>query len=455
MKTPRTRSADVVIIGAGLAGLSAADQLAGQGHDVVVLEGRDRVGGRIRTIEIAGVQVDAGATWVAPDHDAMHDLIGRLGGRTVPQFHQGKGIISFDGRRRTESLTALAPWVALDIARIMNALQKIVDSLPVAETWTHPRAVEYDAISLGEWLTRKRALKGTRKFIGMVSLVHWGAHPGDLSLFNALRYIKTLGGLEHMLAVEGGDQQDRILGTAHSLVAEFAQTLGSRVVVDAPARRITTAADRVVVEAGAETIEARYAIVTAAPAHRTAIEFIPALPEPHYGLSRSWRLGALSKAFVAYDRPFWRSKGLSGEAVSDDETVFLTFDVSPDPDGPGILMVFCDARGFDAHDRDERSRRVVRHLTHLYGDEARRIIGYEDFAWGNDEFAPGGPNPAVAPRTWTSFGHLLREPVGLIHWAGTETADQFSGTMNGAILSGRRAATEVATRLSASGPARR
>lgn len=109
----------------------------------------------------------------------------------------------------------------------------------------------------------------------------------------------------------------------------------------------------------------------------------------------------------------------------------------------------------DAHDRDERSRRVVRHLTHLYGDEARRIIGYEDFAWGNDEFAPGGPNPAVPPRTWTSFGHLLREPVGLIHWAGTETADQFSGTMNGAILSGRRAATEVATRLNASGPIRR
>ncbi|MFD5214488.1 flavin monoamine oxidase family protein [Microbacterium sp. NPDC058345] len=447
MNTTLTGSFDVVIVGAGLAGLTAADQLTQQGYDVVVLEGRDRVGGRIRTTEIAGVPVDAGATWVAPDHDAMHALIKRFDGQTVPQFHDGKGVISFNGRRKPESLTALAPWVALDIARIMNALQKIVDTLPVADTWKHPKAHEYDAMSLGEWLTSKRALKGTRKFIAMVSTVHWGAPLSDISLFNALRYIKTLGGLEHMLAVEGGDQQDRILGTVHSLVSRFAETLGHRVIVNAPVRKITTDGDHVTVEAGDEIIQARRVIVTAAPSHRSAIEFAPPLPEQHYGLSRSWRLGALSKAFVAYDRPFWRSEGLSGEGVSDDETVFLTFDVSPGPDGPGILMVFCDARGFDGYDRDERSQRVIRHLMHLYGDEAKRIIGYEDFSWGTDTFAPGGPNPAVGPGVWTAFGRFLREPVGLTHWAGTETADQYSGTMNGAILSGQRVATEVASRL--------
>jgi monoamine oxidase len=448
VNTTPTRSVDVVIVGAGLAGLSAADWLTRQGHDVVVLEGRDRVGGRIRTTEVAGVQVDAGATWVAPDHDAMHALIKRLGGQIVPQFHDGKGVISFDGRRKPKSLTALAPWVALDIMRIMKALQRIVDTLPVSEPWNHPKAAEYDAISLGEWLTFKRALKGTRKFIGMVSLVHWGAPVGDLSLFHALRYIKTLGGLEHMLAVEGGDQQDRILETAHSLVTRFAETLGARVIVDAPVRSITTVGDQVTVQTGNDIFQARHTIVTAAPSHRSAIEFTPALPEPHYGLARSWRLGALSKAFVAYDRPFWRSEGLSGEAVSDDETVFLTFDVSPSPEGPGILMVFCDARGFDAYDRDERSRRVIRHLTHLYGDHAGRFIDYEDFSWGNDNFAPGGPNPAVPPKAWTTFGPFLRDPVGLVRWAGTETAEEFSGTMNGAILSGQRAAIDVNNLLS-------
>lgn len=446
MTTTARRTADVVIIGAGLAGLTAADQLQEAGLDVLVVEGRDRVGGRIRTTEIAGVPVDAGATWIAPDHEALHALITRMQAQIVPQFHQGKSVISFNGRRRAESLTALAPWVALDIARIMTGLQKMADRLPMSAPWTHERAAAWDTISLGEWLTSRRALKDTRKFITMIAMVHFGAPVHDISLLNALRYIRTIGGLEHMMAVEGGDQQDRLAETMHSLVDRYAQTLGHRVIVGQPVERIVTAGDRVTVHTAELRIDARYAIVTAAPSHRANIEFTPDLPEGHYGLSRSWRLGALSKAFVAYERPFWRDRGLSGEAVSDSDTVFLTFDVSPDADGPGILMVFCDARGVDHHDRDERARLVIRQLMHLYGDDARRIIDYQDFSWGNDTFAPGGPNPAVAPKAWTTFGRYLREPVGLIHWAGTETADQYSGTMNGAILSGHRVAGEVLAR---------
>lgn len=447
MSRATTRSADVVVVGAGLAGLTAADELSRAGHDVVVLEGRDRVGGRIRTTTIAGVPVDAGATWVAPGHTAVRDLAARFDCQIVPQFHQGKGVISFGGKRKVESLTALAPAVVLDLARVMKTLQKIVDGLPVTAPWEHPDAARLDSMSFGEWLTSKHALQGTRRFMNMFSLVHWGAPVGDVSLLNVLRYVKNLGGIEHMLSVEGGDQQDRILGSMHGLVSRLADTLGERVLLDAPVERITTADDRATVETSEHTIEARYVIVTASPVHRSTIEFTPALPERHYGLARSWRLGALSKAFVAYERPFWRDQGLSGEGVSDDETVFLTFDVSPGPDGPGILMAFCDARGFDAYDQDERRRRVIAQLVHLYGDRAHRITDYTDFSWGNDSFAPGGPNPAVAPKAWTTFGPYLREPVGLVHWAGTETADETSGTMNGAILSGRRAANDVAALL--------
>ncbi|WP_432514397.1 flavin monoamine oxidase family protein [Kineococcus sp. SYSU DK001] len=449
MTSATTRSVDVVVVGAGLAGLTAADQLVQAGHDVVVVEGRDRVGGRVRTTEVAGVPVDAGATWVGPHHTEVRDLASRLGVQLVPQFHTGKGLLSFDGRRRVESATAMAPWVVLDVTRILNTLQKLADGLSVSTPWEHPDAEKLDSVSLGEWLTSKLVFKGTRKFVNMISLVHFGAPVGDVSLFNALRYIRTLGGLEVMLSVEGGDQQDRVLGTVHGLVTRYAEAVGAPILLDSPVERITTVGDRVTVRTAGETIEARYVVVAAAPAHRAQIEFSPALPDQHYGLSRSWRMGSLSKAFAAYDRPFWRGEGLSGEAVSDDGTVFLTYDVSPSPEGPGILMVFCDGRRFDGYEEPERRRRVVEQLVHLYGERARRLIDYTDFSWGNDSFAAGGPNPAVAPKAWTSFGRYLREPVGLVHWAGSETADTSSGTLNGAILSGQRAAREVAARLAA------
>jgi len=447
--TGSTRSTDVVIIGAGFAGLTAADELTRAGHDVLVLEGRNRIGGRVHTTEVAGVPVDAGATWVAPHHTALRELITRLDAQLVPQFHTGKGLVSLGGRRRTDGATAMAPWVVLDVMRILSALQKVADTMPMTAPWEHPDAAHLDSMSLGEWLRAKRATKGTRRFLDVISLVHFGAPVGDVSLFNVARYIRTLGSLEIMLSVEGGDQQDRVLGTTHALLTRLAATLGDRVVLDSPAQSITTVGDRVRVTTPREVVEGRRVIVTAAPAHRSAITFSPDLPEQHHGMSRSWRLGALSKAFVAYDRPFWREAGLSGEAVSDDSTVFLTYDVSPSDQGPGILMVFCDARGFDGYRPSERRRRVVEQLTHLYGQQAGDVIDYTDFCWGNDSFAPGGPNPAVAPGAWTAFGQYLREPVGLVHWAGTETADRFSGTMNGAILSGQRAAGEVSAHLGA------
>lgn len=452
MSAPTERvvtTTDVVIVGGGFAGLSAAERLVDEGHSVVVLEGRDRVGGRALSGEVAGVEVDFGATWVAPRHTAIRDLATRLGCTTTRQFAEGRNVLWLAGRRRTYSGTIpkVSPLVLVDMARVQRALGKLVDGIDVGAAWNSPGAEELDAITFGEWLDQQRALPATRALMAIVSKVQWGAMPSDVSLLHALRYIRAADGIDHMLDVEGGQNQDRITETTQQIAVRLAQRLGDRVLLGEPVRRIDQDAAGVVAVTDRHEVHARYAIVTATPLHRGDIAFDPPLPTGGAALTRTWRMGALSKAFVAYESPFWRSEGLSGEGVTDTGTVFITFDVSPSADGPGVLMTFCDPRVFDAFDVDQRRERVVEQLVQLYGPQASAPIDYVDHCWGTEDFAPGGPNPAVPPYATTTLGHALNEPHGRVHWAGTETAGEWAGTMNGAVLTGQRTAEQVATLL--------
>ncbi|MFF8404053.1 flavin monoamine oxidase family protein [Streptomyces sp. NPDC015684] len=443
-------SVDVVVVGAGFAGLSAAERLASMGQSVLVVEGRDRVGGRSLSGEVAGVKVDLGATWVARRHTAIRDLASRMGCTTTDQFDQGRNVLWMAGRRRTYSGTIpkVSPAALVDMARMQMAVNKLVSTIDVDAAWESPEAGRLDTISFGEWLDRKNALPGTRALMTVISKVQWGCTPSDVSLLHALRYIRAAGGIDHMLDVEGGQQQDRFVETTQEIAKRVAERLGDRVRLRTPVRRVAQDDNGVTVHTDSGDIHARYAIVTAAPAHRAAIAFDPALPEQAEGLTRTWRMGVLSKAFVAYDVPFWRAGGLSGEAVTDTGTVFITFDVSPAHSGPGVLMAFCDPRVFDGFSIEDRRDRVVRQLVGLYGPQARTPIDYVDHCWGSEPFAPGGPNPAVAPYATTSYGKALTEPHGRIHWAGTETAGEWAGTMNGAVLTGQGAAERVAGLLS-------
>jgi monoamine oxidase len=194
--------------------------------------------------------------------------------------------------------------------------------------------------------------------------------------------------------------------------------------------------------------DAKFVVVAVPPEHWNAIEFSPALSAEHRQLPAQWPQGRLSKAYVAYATPFWRDHGFSGESLSDEGPVFITFDVSPQPDGPGVLLGFVDSREFDTLPAEQRRQRALECFAALFGDEALTPLDYVDHRWGAEEFAPGGPTAAVPPGSWTRFGPLLRRPVGPIHWAGTETADEWTGFLDGAVRSGQRAAAEVASRLS-------
>ena len=442
---------DVVVIGAGLAGLTAARELTRAGFDVVILEGRDRVGGRTFSGTLAGVPVDRGASFVGPTQDAVLKLAADLGCGTTPTYNDGANLIRWRGnvRRYQGTIPKLGLVGLLDIGRIQWQFDRIAARVSVTEPWNSKGAAELDAMSLGGWLRSVRATAGSRDLMAIMSRVTWGAEPDEVSMLHAVRYVKTSGGLDRMLATVGGAQQDHFVEGTHQMSVRMAEELGERVRLGAVVSRIEWSEDAVAVTSSAGVVEARRAIVAIAPMQRLDIDIAPAPPIEYQQLAQRWPLGALTKSYAAYPTPFWRAKGLSGQALSDQGPVFITFDVSPGAGGPGILLGFTDPRGFDCLPDEQRREKVLQCFTALFGEQAAEPIDYLDQRWGAESFAPGGPTAAVPPGSWTEFGRLLRTPVGPLHWAGTETADEWTGFMDGAVRSGQRAAAEVSGALTA------
>jgi monoamine oxidase len=444
-------NADVVVVGAGFAGLAAARELDKRGRDVVVLEGRDRVGGRSSTATIAGVPVDLGGTFVGPTQDAVVALAAELGCDTVPTHNRGKNLIRWRGKVRAyrSTIPRLSILELLDVSRIQWRFERVSRRVPVDKPWTSSIAETLDSKTLDQWLRYVHASAGTRDLMTIMARVTWGCEPDAVSMLHAVRYVKAAGGLGRMLDVEGGAQQDRFPGGTQQIALRMAEELGPRVVLDAVVRRIERHADgTLTVTSDRGTVTAKAVVIAIPPEHRAGIVFLPELPPEYNKLAQHWPQGNLSKAYVAYETPFWRANGCSGEALSDEGPVFITFDVSPGDDGPGVLLGFTDARTFDPLPPAERRDRALAGFAALFGDAALQPIDYLDHCWGAEEFAPGGPTAAVPPGSWTTYGPWLRKPVDGIHWAGTETADTWTGFLDGAIRSGHRAADDVDRELS-------
>ncbi|HXO14054.1 MAG TPA: FAD-dependent oxidoreductase, partial [Mycobacterium sp.] len=235
-----TWTADVVVVGAGFAGLATARELTRLGHNVLVLEGRDRVGGRSYTGHVAGIPVDMGGTFVGPTQDAVLALADELGIPTVPTYHDGANLIRWRGAVRSYSGTIprLSLGGLIDLGRVRWQFERIARSVPLPEPWTARRAARLDSQSLGQWLRAVRAGATTRDLLAIMARVTWGCEPDDVSMLHAARYARAAGGLDRMLDVENGAQQDRFAAGTQQIADAAAAALGDRVVLEAAVRRV-------------------------------------------------------------------------------------------------------------------------------------------------------------------------------------------------------------------------
>ncbi len=441
--------ADVVVVGAGLAGLTAARALSTAGRSVAVLEARGRVGGRVSNESLGdGKIVELGGQFIGPTQDRIAALARELGVETFPTYGEGQNLLEFDGglSRYTGTIPRLPPRVLLDVEQARRRLDRMAREVPLDEPWNAPRAAEWDGQTLWSWLRGATHTEGARRLFDLVAGTLWGAESPDLSLLHVLFYINSAGGFNLLVDTEGGAQQDRFVGGSQRVAERMAEELGESVVLEAPVRRIEHGDDSVLVEADGTRVRAAHVIVSVPTTLAGRIAYDPPLSGFRDQLTQRMAHGALTKCAAVYDRPFWRSDGLNGQVVSDRGPAKLIFDNSPPEGTPGVLMGFIDGQEALDHAElppEERRHAVLECFARLFGPRAEVAEHYVERIWAEEEWSRGGPVCSMPCGGWTSYGPALREPIGRIHWAGAETAVVWNGYMDGAVRSGEAAARAV------------
>ena len=445
-----SRTADVIVVGAGFAGLAAAKALRAAGVEPLVIEARDRVGGRTCPGSIAGLTIDLGGMWVGPTQTVLDALAHEYGVKTYPQYLTGKSAIELNGKWHSSEgedyLALLSLPVKLDVAQLVYRLTALSDSINPDSPWTHPKADQFDAMTMQTWLDQHTHTDGAMSF--MVSLIRavFCADPGDLSFLFCLFYLKSGGNLEELTTSKNGAQQRLFVGGVHQLSQRMADQLGERVILNSPVTDILQDAGGITATGTDATFRAKALIIAIAPALAGRINYSPLLPHKRDALTQRMPMGSVIKIWIAYSTPFWRGRGFSGLFSSDTAAFGPSFDVTPPGTPNGIIAGFFDARNsveWSARTSEQRRAEVIRCLTGAFGLEAGAPLEYVEKNWTQDRYSLGCYTGTLGPGALTQFGPTLRESIGRIFFAGTESSQIWAGYIEGALRSGARAAAEV------------
>jgi monoamine oxidase len=451
----RTRRADVVVVGAGFSGLAAARRLEHAGLDVLVLEARDRVGGRALNVTVAPRRVtEVGAEFTGPTQDRIQALAKAVGVGTYRTYNHDANVQITGGVRR---LFPADPGLPTDpdivpALRLGVELTELAQQVPVAAPWKSRRAAEWDRQTLADFARPRLTTAASRAAVDVIAQATWGAEMRELSLLYVLAYTagagneRNAGSFARLFGTPGGGQERRFVGGSQLVAQRVARALGHRVLRGTPVRRIVRDRDGVRVIADRLVVEASRAIVAVPPPLAVEIRHSPALPAAKRAILRALTPGHITKALAVYPRPFWRDAGLSGQGFSDIGLARSPFDSSPPEGDLGILLSFIGGARYTEWSTlrpATRRARVLEDFARFFGDRALRPDDYFERDWTPERWTRGCPVGHLAPGVLSRHGPALRAATGRVHWAGTETADYWLGYMDGAVRAGERAADEV------------
>jgi len=459
-----SRSADVVVVGAGFAGLTAALKLVQAGRSVIVLEARNRVGGRALNQPIGGGEIsERGATFVGPTQDRILALAWQFGVHKFPTFNDGNNVyVNSQGQRSTYSDTGPLgtappdPLILGELTQAVLQLDQMSTEVPVDAPWTSSQVEDWDGQTLETWVRDNSSTEAFRDLVPVATRPIFGAEPRDLSLLFVLFYIAASGNeqnpgtFERNFNTRDGAQMWRFVGGAQRIPLKIAARLGQRVVLNSPVQRIVQGTAGVTVNTPGLEVHAKRAIVAIPPTLAGRIEYHPKVPAERDQLTQRLPQGTLVKVTAVYQTPFWRDAGLNGTAVSYTGPANVTFDDSPQDGSKGVIFGFVggdEARRFMRRSAAGRRAAVLANFTTYFGSKAAHPSSYFESNWTTEEWSRGCPVAIPGPGTLLAYGPALRRPFGRIHWAGTETSTYWNGYMDGAVRSAERAAREVLDQL--------
>jgi monoamine oxidase len=443
------RRVDVAVVGAGLAGLVAARDLLAAGLSVLVLEARNRVGGRLLNHELkGGAVVEVGGQWVGPTQDRVMALAEELGVGLFPTYAEGEHFLAVNGavKRYGGDDFALPEDALADVGETQQRLEEMASSVPLEKPWRATEAAAWDAQTLDTWLVANSKTEiGLRYWRTLVPAL-FSAEASEMSLLHFLFYCRSGGTIDRLVATHGGAQESRLEDGSQQLALRLAGRLGDTVRLGSPVRAIRQDDRGVEVTHDGGVVEAGRAIVALPPTLAGRIRYSPALPPLRDQLTQQVPMGYVTKVQIAYFEPFWRAEGLSGSAFSLDDEVSVIFDNSPPDLSCGVLLGFLEggnARRVGKLPPEEREELILSVFAKFFGPRAADPEEFVERDWAAEEWSRGCYGGRFGTGVWTGYGEALREPVGRIHWAGTETAEVWNGYMDGAVRSGERAAKEV------------
>lgn len=441
---------DCIIVGAGYSGLAAAKKLKDAGEEVLLLEARNRVGGRAMTVPTPdGHYYDNGASFLGVQQDIMYGFAKEFGVHTFDAQTKGKTIQYYKGKAKTYNglIPALRFWEVVDLGLALNKLERLATKVDLEEPWTANDALKWDRMTAAEWINRESWTKAAKDMMVMAFELIFGQNPSCVSMLYAIWYAKAGVSFEVLCKIDQGAQQQLIRGGGQLIANKIREYLTDEAVhLEEPVLNVKYGKDNAEILTTKDSYKARRVIVAIPPQQVLRVEFEPPLPVEKIQLLQHSPPGAYYKVFATYESPFWREMGLRGEGTSPDGFVQLTNDMTPESGFPAKLMGFVSgskAHEFAQMSYEERKKVTLREWEIGFGSKATEPMSFHIHSMMEEPYILGCPVSVMAPGMLTSLGVWLRKPIGPIHWAGTETSTKYCGYMEGACYAGQRAAGEV------------